>query len=463
MKKIKPILKRVLPGLLCVLLAGCAFPSDDDLYRLPELPKEFKNLTREINAVLDQGAEYCSPLSGENIQNIQLQDLDGDGTVDTALAFFRMSGEDTPLKIYIYHQAGETYELEAIIEGTGTGISYVDYVNLDDHPDKEIVVSWQLSEQAHFLSAYSVSSEQVVELLHTNYTSFKLYDMDRDNSDEIVVLNTKPEGGGEAELYDFRDGLMQLDSSAPLSANLGGVQEDGVRKGLLRDLIPALAVTSDLAGGGGGQITDVLVWEQNKGRGPKKLRNITLNPEEGCSTGTMSFYTAVKPTDINLDSVLEFPLSASLEEYRPTGAAPNFWINRWHQYDSEGNAVYICTTYYNKQDGWYLTLPDEWEGKITLSRSDAAGGGERAVIFSYWDKASGMAPVPFLEIYRLSGSNRVSRANLPGRFRLGDSGEDGQTVIYAAALLTSEWDCGLDEEGVAERFYVIQTDWESFD
>ena len=67
-----------------------------------------------------------------------------------------------------------------------------------------------------------------------------------------------------------------------------------------------------------------------------------------------------------------------------------------------------------------------------------------------------------MTIYRLSGSNRVSRANLPGRFRLGDSGEDNPAVIYAAELMDG-WNCGLDEAGVRERFRIIQTDWDSID
>ena len=124
-------------------LAGCSLHSDDDLYHIPEPPREFQNLTNRISTVTDQGAEYSAPLSGENIQNIQLQDLDGDGVVDSAITFFRMSGEENPLKIYIYRQTEGDYELEAVIEGAGTAINYVDYVNLDDKPDKEIVVSWQ--------------------------------------------------------------------------------------------------------------------------------------------------------------------------------------------------------------------------------------------------------------------------------------------------------------------------------
>ena len=50
-----------------------------------------------------QGGEYAAPLTGEMIQSVQLQDLDGDGRQE-AIAFFRMSSEEKPLKIYIFRQ-----------------------------------------------------------------------------------------------------------------------------------------------------------------------------------------------------------------------------------------------------------------------------------------------------------------------------------------------------------------------
>lgn len=96
--------------------------------------------------------------------------------------------------------------------------------------------------------------------------------------------------------------------------------------------------------------------------------------------------------------------------------------------------------------------------KLTLSRSDRTGGGERAVIFSYWEGDEDVEPTPFLAIYQLYGDNKELRAKLPGRFRLYPVGEDESETIYAARLYTDGWSCGLNEAGVAERFHLILTD-----
>ena len=149
-------LRLILAAGLFLLLTGCFSQSVDDLYAPPRAPDDYLKLDNKINEVLNAGGEYAAPLTGELTQKVQLQDLDGDG-VKEAIAFFRVSSSERPLKIYIYRQTGDDYEVAAIIEGEGSAINYVSYENLDDSPSKEIVVSWQMmSDQNHSLAAYSI-------------------------------------------------------------------------------------------------------------------------------------------------------------------------------------------------------------------------------------------------------------------------------------------------------------------
>ena len=64
-------------------------------------------------------------------------------------------------------------------------------------------------------------------------------------------------------------------------------------------------------------------------------------------------------------------------------------------------------------------------------------------------------PVPFLSIYKLTGSNRSARATDSGRFIRREEAE----VIYSARLYECDWDSGLDESILLDRFHTIQTSW----
>ena len=312
MKKFRLLLAA---GLL-LLLTGCFSQSVDELYAPPRAPDDYLKLDNKINEVLSAGGEYAAPLTGELTQKVQLQDLDGDG-VKEAIAFFRVSSSERPLKIYIYRQTGDDYEVAAIIEGEGSAINYVSYENLDDSPSKEIVVSWQMmSDQNHSLAAYSIHEDQVLELMRTNYTSFEICDLDQDGMDEIVVIQTGiTEESNRVELYNYNDGMLALDSSAPLSRNVTGLPEGGVRTGYLQGNIPAVFVSSTYGHSGSeavysntsysqsGHITDIFAWKNGR------IQNITLDPETG-----ESYTPYVIETSIGVDRMVLAVLSNSYRE-----------------------------------------------------------------------------------------------------------------------------------------------------
>ena len=446
-------------ALMCLLLTGCFFRPVDELYAVPQPSKDYEALQARLSEVVARGGEYAAPLTGEMIQSVQLQDLDGDGKQE-AIAFFRLPSEEKPLKIYIFRQVGEEYETFSVIEGAGAAINCVDYVQMDDEPFKEVVVSWQMTAQVHSLAAYSVGPEQVEELMRTDYDGYRLFDLDQDNQQELVVFRTAAGGVPQAELYDF-DGVLAKTSEAPLSVGAyvgadGTIKSDyltGVQTGYLTDRVPALFVSSSY--GENGAITDVFAVQEGE------LRNVTLDQETGESGETIRFYTQVSPRDINGDGVMELPQPVPLTDYRITTDAVSFWLIHWRQFDAWGNAVPVFTTYHNERDGWYFILPDEWDNNLSLSRSDLPGGGERGVTFSYWPEPSAV-PKPFLTIYKLTGTSRALRAREGNRFILFPMNAldrlDESPTIYAAEFRDG-WDSGLTEEMVQERFSIIRTDW----
>ena len=446
--------------LLCLLLTGCFFRTVDELYAIPQPSKDYEALQARLSEVVARGGEYAAPLTGEMIQSVQLQDLDGDGKQE-AIAFFRMPSEEKPLKIYIFRQVGEEYTTFAVIEGAGAAINCVDYVQLDDEPFKEVVVSWQMTAQVHSLAAYSVGPEQVEELMRTDYDSYKLFDLDQDNQQELVVFRTAAGGVPQAEFYNF-DGVLSRTSAAPLSVGAyvgadGTIKNDyltAVQAGYLVDRTPALFATSSY--GETGSITDIFAVRNGE------LKNVTLDKETGESGETVCYYSQASLQDINGDGVMELPQPVPLVDYRVTTDTVNFWLTHWRQFDIEGNVAQVFTTYHNDRDGWYFILPDEWDSSLSLSRSDLPGGGERAVTFSYWSGDPTTEPLPFLTIYKLTGTNRAARARSGERFILYPISAldhpDEAATIYAAEFREG-WDCGLTEEQIRERFAIIRTDW----
>ena len=159
----------LMAGVLVLLTCGCGFTfSPDDLYSLPSLPTEYTELNNCINQVINSGAEYAAPISGTNIQPVQMKDLDGDGQQE-AVAFFRNSADEKPLKICIFTAVEDTYEQTAVIEGSGTAIYSIEYNDLDGDGRQELIVGWRVSTDAQALTVYSMRTGQPEEKMLTNY------------------------------------------------------------------------------------------------------------------------------------------------------------------------------------------------------------------------------------------------------------------------------------------------------
>ena len=171
------------------------------------------------------------------------------------------------------------------------------------------------------------------------------------------------------------------------------------------------------------------------------------------SDDTFRLNTSISIQDINGDGYPEVPRPTAL----PTPDAVSsldFWQVQWVQYDLQGNSTVVSTTYYNGEDGWYLEMPERWQGKVALSRLDNTSSGERGVLFYPYagEQSEGGAAKPFLSIYKLTGPNRMARANAQGRFILLEEDD----VIYAAEFhLDSGWDCGVDQESLKTLFHLI--------
>ena len=354
--------------LLLLALSGCFFRAPEDLYQSPQQSADYLSLTQSIRSVKDSlGQEYgvevedISVMSGNNTALIQLQDLDGDGVTETAVTFFRVPDADRPLKIYFFTKSSEdTYIASGVVEGSGSSIYRVDYVDLNGSGYKEIVVSWQMNTGAYLLGTYSLDevmagnvqraahaassagtaaapkrdSLRAEEWMTTAYTNYALYDLDQDARTEIAVIQVDSAGtNSTVSLYDWREGSFLIRDSAGLSAGIvsNGVQrvETNFLRGNGDVPVRAFYISSELADGH--HVVDVVAYQEGK------LANLSLD-ETGVSREILDRYVDLDPTDVNGDGVLEMPTPIQLPNNSDTSAS-DFWLIDWSQYTRRSRRI----------------------------------------------------------------------------------------------------------------------------
>lgn len=441
--------------LLSAALSGCGTGftlNPQDLYSLPRLPSKYDALNQCLRTISNNGAEYAAPTSGANIQAVQMVDLDGDGQ-EEAVAFFRNTGDEKPLKIYVFAAENEAYRQIAEIEGSGTAIYSISYRDLDGDGKMELLVGWRVSTDLQALSVYSLQADGAVELMRTNYVKYAVTDLEQDSLLELVVLRSNNDGEGVAECYGWQGESLLPQSSARISMTMAELSQQGrIVSGTLRDGTPALFVTG--VAEGGDAITDILTAPHGE------LTNIALSDVTGVSA-LIAPFQGLYPADINNDGVTETPQAVAL----PPWGDPELELSEnryyrvdWCTYDSTGKPSVALRTYHDTESGWYFQLKEEWTDRIRVSRS--AGSDETTTIFSSYS-TNGSKPREILAISVLTGANREVKAARGNRFSLSRQPD----ALYTAELLSGNdgWTYGLTEDEVRASFSLIRPEWTAGD
>ncbi|MBD9197769.1 MAG: VCBS repeat-containing protein [Clostridiales bacterium] len=453
MRNMKKWMAALLALGMVLALAGCAMPKltldPEKLYALPELPARYTTLNQQLNALQEGGAEDAAPVSGSNIQPVQMVDLDGDGR-EEALAFFRQSDGEKPLKIYVFTDNGDSYAQTAVIEGSGLAVYSIAYSDIDGDGRMEIIVGWRVSMELQALAVYALEPDGARELMRTNYVKYAVADLNSDGMQEMTVFRADQDGVGAADCYVWKNGTLALGSTIRVSMTMAELSQQGkVTVGTLRSGEPALFVTG--VADSARAITDVLLLRNSE------LSNSVLSLTTGVSRESSRF-RSLYPMDINGDGITEIPRTVPLSpgEQETDVSQRVDWIS----YDAAGTASRVLSTYHAMEDGWYLQLPEGWAESILVGRS--ASTDETSVTFYMEsDAEDDQGYAALLRITALSGSNRERLAVRTGRFILGRN--DG--VIYVGELLkgNEEWDHSVTEDEVRNAFSLIAKEWSAGD
>jgi len=421
--------------LLCALFTGCVLQSAEELYQLPKQSEEYYNLQNQIESVLEGGAEYCAPVSGDRRQAVQLADLNSDG-VEEAIVFFRMPGEK-PLKIYIYQKNQTGYEEAAIIEGDGSAFESVDYRQIDTALGLEIIVGRQVSDQVpQTLSVYSWEADLVTELLNVSCIRHTVADLDSNGLQELLVFRSEEDSQvGLTEYYAWGDGGLECEGSAAMSTALGSDSIRRIIRGMMQEDTPAVFVANTYEENT--IVTDVFILDDGA------FLNVSALGESA-NDATRVRYRNVYSEDIDNDGLLELPTTMRLPK-RHEEDTITYYMIRWYNLRTDGSREYKQATFHNYTDGWYVDLLPEWEqGLVVDYEQDELGAP------GHWFYLGEDA---LFSVTALTGTDARKLAETDGRFFLAEKGD----VVYAGQI----HDETISPEQLQSIFHFIFTDWNS--
>ncbi|WP_172250902.1 hypothetical protein [Saccharibacillus deserti] len=201
-------------GLL--LLSGCSdtlsLPDPTSLIRPPRLPADKEVLKNVIDRQLPAGATAVRTRDSEDTQAVHYADLDGDGKRE-AVVFYKPVENGRNIHLMILQEQGDTWVNVLDIEGKGQQLDKLDFTDISGDGYTDIVVGYGADGEDgangtnSTLMVYSYAG-QALEILGTKlelpYSEFALVDMNKDNLQELVLVNLKPNIGTEIRVYQYQ-------------------------------------------------------------------------------------------------------------------------------------------------------------------------------------------------------------------------------------------------------------------
>ena len=200
----KKIILIIICIIICLSFSSCNvnISSVDILMRPPKLSGANSLLQQTFESTVGDSESIImkTPLSGENRSSYLLYDLDNDG-VSEALALYSDPIKDKLACVSVFKFVNQQWSFVSTIKGKSEEIYAVDFADINGDGTFEILLSWSSAVSGNYLSAglshngdrllsiYSYTGSSTTLLKNEAYTKLLVEDINKDNSDELFIIN----------------------------------------------------------------------------------------------------------------------------------------------------------------------------------------------------------------------------------------------------------------------------------
>ncbi|MBQ0084038.1 MAG: hypothetical protein KBS52_04660 [Clostridiales bacterium] len=404
---------------VCILLCGCSFVGGDtdSLLSPPRPSGELYNIQQALNSYVSEKYTLKYPVSGDYRSAIINKDLNSDGT-DEAVAFYSTVKDGAvTMHILLIEKNEEKWAVSGEFKCVATGVESVQFKDMDADGKMEILVGWSVyGNLEKTLGVYSIQKGSFLQRISESYNDFVCSDLTGDGKSEIFLVNLdSKESAAVAKLISLTDNGTQLLGSVPLDPSITAYSSPVVSR--LPNGNTAVYVDAIK---GAGVITEVL---EIKNGG---MVNALVNENLEMADTFRSSAAAVR--DIDADGVCEIPMMTLITQAPDSN--DNVYRTDWCVIEG-GNLKAKMSAFMNYGDGYFVQIPEKWEGKVTVIRDTA----NRIRTILKIDEATGNSGEVLVKIQALpvTENSAPDAAAIPGAAEIGRTGE-----LYYLASCTGQ-------------------------
>ncbi len=341
----------------------------EDYFKKPSNVQQTERILNSVYEFCGEDAELVYALSGQNINPIVFNDINGDGNNEVIVLYRNSSthpDNDDKVNIMILTDDGETVSSLFDIEGLGYDIDKYLISDMNNDGCSELIVGYQIVENSKVIFVYSFNFEKMTFMpcVNTQYTDFVMTDIDSDGKNDIVLVyynHVRNETYANV-IKCLKNGSIYLSSIADTPMSVSGgmykmtVSEDSSGKSAVLVSSKQKTYLSSI---------EVLTWNERFGIIiNESYAQDNVLPNTNVDINYCSFGRLI-PTDINEDGYIEIPICYRFDEMNlqyelNQGKETSKYLYGWYRYDSGNGLVKVLDSYISEANNYVFIIKDNW-------------------------------------------------------------------------------------------------------
>lgn len=342
--------------ILCgIMISGCGKLEDStNPFQAPaESNGEQADINKALDELLPQGTEYLTAKNTEQKQSIFIEDINQDGKKEAFVLYRDLKENHQVHMMVLQENNGSWIKLSDI----GTNFNTLDYFKLEDlggNGNKEVILGVALSDTdlEKQIYIYEVDGKDVIEKVNHTYEGVDIADYNEDNISDLLLVDGEINKLQTVELFDYKENKLQ--SLSLVDLNSDGIPENMV-SGKLVNGKKALFIDSGL--GAHSMLTEIVTYDNGK-----------LIKVGDANDGIMMKEYPLYSKDINADGIIEVGGMYISKGYEDAAFAEIPFIDTYTDYSIDGTKQTIEERYTDSSQHFYITIPSNWQGKVTINR-----------------------------------------------------------------------------------------------
>ncbi|MFY0165625.1 hypothetical protein P3K79_19295 [Bacillus anthracis] len=331
------------------ILTGCKMSeAPTNLMEAPANEKWINELKEQIDKDLPVNYRLLTPMSNKDKQMIWSIDFKQDNKKE-AIIFYKLPNADHSVYLAVYEKNGNGWKTKSTHKFNGGDVDIVEVGDFTGNGKRELLIGISVDRESlkHVMYVFSEENEDMREIYNRNYTKLFIDDLNKNGLKDLSLVTYEKD---EKLIVEFIEQFKTL-SEASFDPFINSIQR--IQMGRISKSLKAIVIDAGVGAHSG--ITYVAKFDEN---------HYEVLPIDG-KEDLFNEYV-VESKDVNEDGIIEFVRTVRPKgwEDKPHGDSPLF--ERYIQW-SESGIKPIEERYIDIEKGYYVKIPKELIGKITIS------------------------------------------------------------------------------------------------